>query len=248
MHPDEPKPFLDHLEEFRFLLIKSSIVLLIFTILSFFFAAQLIQLLELPLVKVLKQLQLPQQASTILRSLSPTGAFIMALKAAFASSLIFSSPFILFFLIQFIVPALKPNEKKILKPFCFSFGLLFLSGILVAFFFAFPITLYFLWTYHQKLGIQPAWTIENFINFELKFLLGFGIIFELPIVILTLVHLDIVTKDQIVSKRKHAIVFAFVLAAILTPPDPVSQICMALPIIFLYEICIAILKIKKSTH
>ena len=116
-------------------------------------------------------------------------------------------------------------------------------GVLFAYKIVFPIGLKFLWNYTIKMGALPDWTISYYMNFVTSFLVAFGIAFQFPIVIMMLAKFHIVTPKNLVNKRRHAIVIIFILAALLTPPDIISQLLLGIPMIALYEISILLAKI-----
>ncbi len=245
---DTEKPLLDHLEDLRWVIIKTLSALFIGAVLCFIFTQPLMNLLKHPLSIVLKKLNNPSNIY-LLKTLSPTSAFTLTIKMAFGAGFILSLPFILYFIIDFITPALTSREKKAVLPIGMLICILFIVGISFAFYVALPLTLLFLWKYNLSLGIEPAWTIENFLSFEMTFLGGFGIMFEIPLAILALVYLGIISRDQLIAKRRHAILASFIIGAVLTPPDPISQICMSIPLVLLYELCIwlALLVENKKT-
>jgi sec-independent protein translocase protein TatC len=150
--------------------------------------------------------------------------------------LIVSLPVILFQLWSFIAPGLIEREKRYVVPFVLLATLFFVTGALFCFLIVLPFSLTFLLGY-KTASITPMLSVENYINFCLKFILAFGLIFELPVVILYLTRFGIVSPKTLAKHRKYAVLFSFVAAAILTPtPDAFNQVLMAVPIIFLYEI------------
>lgn len=230
------QPFIAHLEELRITILKCIVAYVIFLIACFVFSPHIFAILQAPLVSIVEYSG--EAPGELLRTLNPTGAFSMALKISAACGLICALPFILYFAASFIVPALSSNEKKYLLP-VFSLGaVLFLSGVIFCYYCVLPISLKFLWNFAEWFGVKSAWTLEYYITFATRFLLVFGIVFELPLIILTLVKLHILSYMILIVYRKYVIVGVFILAALLTPPDVVSQLLLAVPLWGLYELSV----------
>jgi sec-independent protein translocase protein TatC len=238
--PDEPvaegslvKPFLEHLEDLRWMLIKMIVALVVAMFGSFFFAGQLLGIVIWPLQRV------TGDPKPYLRTLEVTGGFMVAMKLAFWSGLVFSCPLLLYFLSQFLLPALTQRERKLLGPSFTAGAFLFLAGAALCYFVALPAGLKFFISYNDYLGIGTSWTIDNYVSFVGWMVLAFGVSFELPLVILVLALLGLVTHAFLREKRPYAIIVIFIFAAIITPTtDPVNQTILALPMCVLYEICI----------
>ncbi len=175
--------------------------------------------------------------------LAPAEAFWMHMKVSFVASLIFALPVIFYQIWKFISPGLLSNEKKYLIPFLVASTGLFLVGSLFCFLIILPFAMTFLLGY--KTGtLSPMISVGSYIDFCLKFILAFGAIFELPLVIIFLTKFGIVSPGSLAKNRKYAILFSFIAAAILTPtPDAFNQILMSVPIIILYEIGILLSRI-----
>jgi len=165
----------------------------------------------------------------------PTEAFFAYIKLAFFTGLLLGAPFVLYQVWRYIVPALYEHERRYFRT-SVAFGtLLFFAGVAFAFIVVMPIGIRFL----IRMGgpqLQAVFTIGNYISFSMIFLLAFGLVFELPIVVYVLVKLGVVSRATLRAKRKYILVLAFVAAAILTPPDPFTQIVMAVPLLLLYEL------------
>jgi len=167
--------------------------------------------------------------------LAPAEAFWMHMKMAFISACIISSPVIFLEIWKFISPGLLSKEKKYAVPFIITTTFLFLIGALFCFLIVLPLAIDFLLNYKTQ-NIKPMISAEKYIDFCLKFIIAFGAIFELPVLVVFLTRMGIVTTDFLAKNRKYAIVIAFIVAAILTPtPDAFNQTLMAVPIIILYE-------------
>jgi sec-independent protein translocase protein TatC len=164
---------------------------------------------------------------------------VVSFHLAFYAGLVLSFPLLLYFLAEFVLPALTAVEKQFLFPAIFvSFGL-FLLGVLVCYFWLLPKTILFFFRDTQSLGWTPAWTVQQYYSFVTRFVIGFGLAFELPVVVLALVRFGLITYKFMARTRPYAIVLIFVLAAIIAPaPDLLTLIAMGLPMCLLYESCI----------
>lgn len=175
----------------------------------------------------------------MMSTLKPTESFMLSMKLAFFAGIILSFPLLLVFILQFIVPGLHQNEKKILWPaLTIAFGL-FLTGVGFAYFLVLPKALEFFYQYSVSLGVANEWRIGDYISFATSFTLLFGVAFELPVVVMVIVKLGLLSYSTMKKTRSYAIVGIMVLAAVLTPtPDIVTLSLMAVPMYFLYEVCI----------
>ena len=234
---EKEMPFLDHLEELRWRLLKSVISVFIMMVVCFYFSDFILELLLLPG----KQLDTPVP----LQVLKVQTVFIIKLEIALFAGIVFSLPVIFYQFWQFLAPGLVAKERKILPLIVFASVLCFLLGGFFAYFIIIPYALDFF------LGLAPA-DIENkialdfYIGFLLRLIVVFGVVFELPMLSMILSKIGILTPAFMRKYRKYALVGAFILGAILTPPDPTTQIFLALPIIILYEISIFIAHIFSS--
>jgi sec-independent protein translocase protein TatC len=172
-------------------------------------------------------------------NLSPAGSFVVATKVAFYGGLLLSSPFIFYFVAHFVFPALKLREKKyIYRGLAFGGGL-FLTGVCFCYFVLMPVALTASVQYAEWLGFTAnQWRAEDYLGFVLKFMLGMGLGFELPVVVLTLVKIGVLNYRMLSNGRRYVIVISAVLGALLTTPEVITQILMAVPLCLLYEICI----------
>lgn len=227
------KPFLDHLEDLRWMLIKVIVALGLSMFVCFFFARELLTVIIWPLQRV------TGDPKPFLRTLEVTGGFTLAMKLALYAGVVIACPFLLYFLAQFILPALTPKEKGLLTPAFTAGTALFLAGVALAYFVVIPAGLKFFIQYNEYLGISSQWTIDNYVSFVSHMMLAFGICFELPLVVLILAKLGIVTHEFLKQKRPYVIVIIFIVAAVITPTtDPVNQSLLAVPMCLLYEACI----------
>ncbi len=251
MSEDHKMPFTEHLAELRKRILLSLGVLLFFFILSFNYSEEIFSLLMLPMKKTVTVIKEPPYIvltpsgikNQSLVFLGPAEAFWMHLKISLISGLILSLPVIFFQLWKFISPGLLPKERKYIMPFVVSASALFFAGAFFCFIIVLPFAMNFLLTYKTE-NLVPMISVGKYIDFCLKFILAFGAIFELPLIILFLSRLGIVKPETLARHRKYAILGAFVIAAILTPtPDAFNQTLMAVPIILLYEVGILVSRI-----
>lgn len=250
-------PVTAHLGELRKRITVSLIALVISFGFCFYFSEYIFQLLTLPLHSVVKfSLQAPfitikdsGNPAQNLVFLAPAEALWMHFKISLISGFIISSPVIFYEVWKFVAPGLLSKEKKHSLPFVAVTTFLFLFGALFCFFFVLPFTMNFLLTY--KTGVlKPMLSVGKYIDFCLTFILAFGAVFELPVVLVFLTKIGIVSPASLAKNRKYAILLAFVVAAILTPtPDAFNQTLMAFPIVLLYEVGILasrILSVKQK--
>lgn len=175
----------------------------------------------------------------MMSTLKPTESFMLSMKLAFFAGIIIAFPLLLTFILQFILPGLHQHEKKILWPaLAIAFGL-FLAGVAFAYFVVLEKALEFFYQYSLSLGVANEWRIGDYISFATSFTLLFGLSFELPVVVMVIVKLGLLSYSTMAKTRSYAIVGVMVIAAILTPtPDAITLSLMAVPMYFLYEICI----------
>lgn len=240
------KPFLEHLEDLRWTIVKMGSVLIAAMFLCFSFRQRLVHVLQRPLEEV------GTQVGT-LRALGITDSITISFQLAFYAGIVLSFPFLLYFLAQFVLPALTGVEKRFLFPaIAVSFGL-FLVGVLCCYYWLLPKTILFFFHDTQSLGWSPMWTVQQYYSFVTRFVLGFGLAFELPVVVLALVRFGLVTYAFMARTRPYAIVLIFILATIITPtPDVLTLVAMSLPMCLLYESCIWIAwfmqrKVERNT-
>jgi sec-independent protein translocase protein TatC len=166
-------------------------------------------------------------------------AFFVEIKVAFFAGLMLSFPIIANQLWQFVAPGLYAKEKRAFAPFLFLTPFLFLCGAALAYYVAMPVALHFLLSYQGNIGgveAQALPGIGNYLDFVTRFIFGFGVAFLLPVLLMLLERAGLVTRQQLKGGRRYAIVVAFVIAAVLTPPDVVSQLLLAVPLVLLYEV------------
>jgi sec-independent protein translocase protein TatC len=233
---EKPMGFFDHLEEMRWTLIKCAATFLIFACLIGIFLKEFNGLLLWPLNSVTADypdLKLELGTTTIMEG------FNVVIQMCLMGGLILSMPFFLFFIGQFVAPALTEKELKGVLPMCVSATILFIIGASFAFFFLMPSTVRVSLELNQFFGYATRWTPGAYYSLLTWFVLGVGASFEFPLVIVLLVWLGLMTTAFLKKYRRHAIVVIFIIAAIVTPtPDPFIQTMFALPLYVLFEIAI----------
>jgi sec-independent protein translocase protein TatC len=234
---DEPRPFMDHLSDLRVMIIRMAAVLVVAMIGAFFFRDILASVIQRPLVAV------DAARAASLQSLGVADSMTISLQLSFYAGMVVSFPILIFLLAQFLFPALKPKERKILLPVS-AFGLfLFLGGVFFSYFIVLPGTLDFFFKDAKAMHWTPTWTVREYYSFTTQFLLAFGIAFEMPMVVLALVKLGILTAEKLRKTRSAAIVTIFTVAAFITPsPDLVTYLLMGGPMVVLYEFCVWLAK------
>lgn len=225
-------PLLDHLIELRRRLLWSVVAIVITFCASLYFARPILGFLVAPL-KIAGQ--------TKIINTEIFGGFLVEVKVAFFAALMLSFPVIANQLWQFVAPGLYRKEKRALLPFLLATPLLFIAGASMAYYIAVPMALKFLLGFQGNLGgvTQEALPdVNNYLKFMMQFVFGFGVSFLLPVVLMLLERAGIVTRKQLINARRYAIVAAFAIAAVLTPPDIGSQLLLAIPLCLLYELAL----------
>jgi sec-independent protein translocase protein TatC len=224
--------FLDHLKELRQKLIYSIIFFILSFVICFYFSQTIFEFLAKPLTSILKD-----GNGLIYTALQE--AFLTNVKVAFFTAAFISFPFLSFQIWSFIAPGLLKKEKQVSLPTLVAIPFLFILGAAVVYYVISPIAWKFFLSFQTAqadgINITLQAKMNEYLSLMMTFIFAFGLAFQLPVVLLLLV-------EQLVSFRKYAIVLAFVFAAIITPPDPFSQISLALPVIILYEVSILISK------
>jgi sec-independent protein translocase protein TatC len=229
------KSFLEHLEDLRWTLIKAGSALVVAMVVCLAASKQLIGLMKLPI----EWARIPNPPE--LQPLEPIGPFMITLKIGFYAGLTLALPFILYFIAQFVVPALKQKEKKVLLT-AFTIGTgFFLGGIVICYFFLLPFSIKALTKYNEYLEFSTAfWRAESFFEFATKFMLGVGLIFELPVVLLSLIRWEIIPHSLLLKGRRYMFLFNFVICAVMTPADLVTTFLLTMVLQVVYEVCILI--------
>jgi sec-independent protein translocase protein TatC len=238
-----PMSFWDHLDELRKRLTVCMLALIVGTFGSFAFAPELLKLMTIPFQRAWKAQGLAGDGT--MHFSSPGGAVIAYVKLSLVAGITFTAPILFYQLWSFVAPGLYAREKKFVIPFVFLSTLLFVGGGAFAYTTAFPITFNYFLSLSGPLGvggltIVPTVMMGEYIDFSIQLLLAFGIVFELPLFLLFLSVAGIVNYLHLIRFGRWFILLAFVVAAVLTPPDMTSQIIMAVPMIVLYAMSIGL--------
>jgi len=230
--------FLDHLEELRWRLIYALIGVVAGTVIAWIFIDQLVTFILLKPAR---------DAGAVLQNLKPFGQIFLYIQVAVIAGIILSLPNLFYQLWKFIAPALKKNEKKYILGVVIFSTVCFLSGIVFAYYVLLPLALQFVARFGTE-AIKNNFAINEYMTIIISIMLGAGLVFELPMLSFFLTKLGILTPAFMRKYRRYALVIILFFAALLTPPDPVSQVILAVPLVLLYEISIFISKIslKKS--
>jgi sec-independent protein translocase protein TatC len=238
--PDEEKPFLDHLDDLRTMLVRMAMTLLISAFAAFAFYGYLFNILLYPMV-VAGFAKDIEAARKLLINLDIAGPFMMAVNVSLIAAVIASFPLLLIFLLQFILPGLRPAEKKLLFP---GIGIgtgLFLGGCVFAYWQVLPRALVFFSEFAATVGATQTWSLDNYVTFTTRFILVFGIAFELPVIVMALVKLDFLNFKIMKDTWRYALIAIMIFAAIITPtPDILTLLLMSGPLYVLYGICMVL--------
>lgn len=230
----------EHLVELRKRLTNALIALCLGFGFCYYYKDLIFDIITRPLTRVL-----PQSSYLIYTGL--TEAFFTYMKVAFFASLIITSPFILYQVWKFVAPGLLPRERKYVVPFVISSSFLFISGVLFGYFIALPPAFKFFVSFNNQY-LQAMLSFKDYLSLFVTFLLGFGLSFELPVFMFFLAKLGIVNAEKLSRQRRYAVLVIFIIAAVLTPsPDAFSQLLMAIPLMFLYEVSIFVVKFAQKT-
>lgn len=236
---EEKLPLTAHLEELKKRLVRSLMAIGIGFGVCYYFKDGLFKIMTKPLMDVM-----PKNSYMIYTSLPE--AFFTYMKIAFFASLFLTAPFTLYQIWKFISPGLFPREKKYVVPFVLTSTLLFIGGIVFAYFLALPPAFGFFVEFSSD-TLRPMFTMREYLSFALKLLLAFGVSFELPVFIFFMTKLGIVNSLMLSKHRRYAILIIFIVAAILTPsPDAFTQCIMAIPLMVLYELSIFVAKFAEK--
>ena len=241
-------PLIDHLIELRRRLFHSLIAFLITFLICFYFANPIFDFLVEPLAALWEGEEERRLIYTALHE-----KFFTNIKVAFFAALFFSFPLVASQIWLFVAPGLYRNEKMAFLPFLVATPVLFLLGAAMVYYIVMPVAWQFFASF-QQFGAEGALPIEllpkvgEYLSLVMRLIFAFGISFELPVLITLLARVGLATSDGLKSKRRYAIVLAFVAAAILTPPDPLSQISLAVPIVLLYEISILCARMVEKKY
>ncbi|MFZ4116466.1 MAG: twin-arginine translocase subunit TatC [Chthoniobacterales bacterium] len=230
---EEPRPFLEHVDDLRKMVIKIAVTLVLAMVGSFFFRGFLAALIQRPLLLVD-----PTRVGS-LQSLGVADSMTISLELSFYAGFILSLPLLLFFVAEFLFPALHQAEKRLIIPITGASFFLFVLGVSFSYCVVLPGTLDFFFRDAKAMHWVPTWTVRDYYSFTTQFLIAFGVAFEMPIVVLILVKLGFLTAATLRKTRSIAIVTIFTVAAFITPsPDLMTYLLMGVPMVLLYEVCI----------
>ncbi len=219
--------FLSHLVELRDRLLRAAVAVIVVTLAMVPWANFWYDLLALPMIETLPE-------GTKMIATGVVTPFFVPLKVTLLLSFLIALPYVLYQVWAFVAPGLYAHEKRLVLPLVLSSTLLFLLGMAFCYFFVFKTVFHFIASIAPE-SVQLAPDIEQYLGFVMTMFIAFGVAFEVPVAVAVLAHIGVVTHEQLVTARPYVIVGAFVIAAIVTPPDVISQLLLAIPIVLLYE-------------
>jgi sec-independent protein translocase protein TatC len=220
--------FISHLVELRDRIIRAGVSVIVIFIGLVYWAPDIFKLLARPLMQ-----NLPKDGKMIVTDV--TGSFFVPMKVTMLVAFVIALPFVLYQIWAFVAPGLYQHEKKLVAPLVGSSYTLFLCGMAFAYFVVFPTIFRVMAHYNAPLGAEMTTDIDNYLSFVLTMFIAFGVTFEVPIVVVLLARMGVVSIKKLKEIRPYVIVGAFVISAVVTPPDVFSQLILAIPLIVLYE-------------
>ena len=220
--------FISHLVELRDRIIRAGLAVIVVFIGLVYWAPDIFRLLARPLMQ-----NLPKDGKMIVTDV--TGSFFVPMKVTMLVAFVIALPIVLYQIWAFVAPGLYQHEKKLVGPLVGSSYTLFLCGMAFAYFVVFPTIFRVMAHYNAPLGAEMTTDIDNYLSFVLTMFIAFGVTFEVPIVVVLLVRMNVLTIRKLKEIRPYVIVGAFVVSAVVTPPDVFSQLILAIPLIVLYE-------------
>ncbi|CAG9272007.1 twin-arginine translocase subunit TatC [Paraburkholderia unamae] len=220
--------FISHLVELRDRIIRAGIAVIVVFVGLVYWAPDIFRLLARPLMQ-----NLPRDGKMIVTDV--TGSFFVPMKVTMLVAFVIALPVVLYQIWAFVAPGLYQHEKKLVAPLVASSYTLFLCGMAFAYFVVFPTIFRVMAHYNAPLGAEMTTDIDNYLSFVLTMFIAFGVTFEVPIIVVLLVRMGVVSVKKLKEIRPYVIVGAFIVAAVVTPPDVFSQLILALPLIILYE-------------
>ncbi|ANP85272.1 MULTISPECIES: twin-arginine translocase subunit TatC [Rhizobium] len=239
---DKPQPLIEHLMELRTRLMWSIGAFFVAFIACFFFAKNLFNYLVIPYKTAVQWANLDVEKAQLIYT-APQEFFFTQVKVAMFGGLVVAFPIIAAQVYKFVAPGLYKNERQAFLPFLIASPVLFLMGGALVYFFFTPMVMWFFLSMqqapgHDEIAISLMPKVSEYLSLIMTLVFSFGLVFQLPVITTLLARVGLLTSQWLAEKRKFAIVLAFVVAAVLTPPDPMSQIGLAIPTILLYEISI----------
>ena len=243
----EKSGFISHLVELRQRLINSFIFLFSFFVVCYFFSEEIYSFLVQPYADAVKDDNVNRRL--IFTALQET--FLTYLRVSFFAALFVSSPIILMQIWKFVAPGLYKNEKKAILPYLIATPILFLFGGMLVYYLIMPLAIKFFLSFeassiNSALPIQLEAKVNEYLSLVMKLIFAFGLSFQLPVILSLLARVGFIDSVFLKERRKYVVVIIFVAAAILTPPDPITQIGLAIPLLILYEISIFSVKIIEK--
>jgi sec-independent protein translocase protein TatC len=236
---DEKKaPLTTYLQEIRKRLILSFIAVGVGFVICYSFSDSIFDILAAPLIKIM-----PSENTLIFRTVAE--AFFTYMKVGFVAGLMLASPFVLYQIWGFVSRRLDQDKKRYVLPFVLAGSFFFALGIFFGYFVALPFGCKFLLKYATK-SIRPLMDMNAYLSFSVRFLLVFGLVFEFPMLLLVLARIGAINAKMLAQKRRYAILLIFIFALVIAPPDFISQVLMALPLMGLYEVSILLCKIFEK--
>ncbi len=220
--------FVSHLVELRDRLIRASVAVIVVFLGLVYWATDIFRLLARPLM-----MNLPKDGKLIVTDV--TGSFFVPMKVTMLVAFVIALPYVLYQIWAFVAPGLYQSEKKLVAPLVGTSYTLFLCGMAFAYFVVFPTIFRVMAHYNAPLGAAMNTDVDNYLSFVLTIFLAFGVTFEVPIFVILLVRMGLVTVSKLKESRPYVVVGAFIVSAVVTPPDVFSQLILALPLIVLYE-------------
>ncbi|CAB3806762.1 twin-arginine translocase subunit TatC [Paraburkholderia caffeinilytica] len=220
--------FISHLVELRDRIIRAGLAVIVVFVGLVYWAPDIFRLLARPLMQ-----NLPKDGKMIVTDV--TGSFFVPMKVTMLVAFVIALPIVLYQIWAFVAPGLYQHEKKLVGPLVGSSYTLFLCGMAFAYFVVFPTIFRVMAHYNAPLGAEMTTDIDNYLSFVLTMFIAFGVTFEVPIVVVLLVRMNVLTIKKLKEIRPYVIVGAFVISAVVTPPDVFSQLILAIPLIVLYE-------------
>jgi len=234
--------FISHLVELRDRLLKAILAVIAVFLCLFYWAKDLYALLAKPLLAAL-----PAGGQMIATDV--VGVFLVPVKVAFLVAFVIALPYVLYQVWAFVAPGLYANEKRLVLPLVVASSVLFLMGMCFAYFLVFPMVFQFMASIAPE-GVAWMTDIDKYLSFVLTTFIAFGVTFEVPVVVIVLVRAGVISIEKLKEIRPYVIVGAFVVGAIFTPPDVISQVMLALPLWFLYELGIVLARVvgRSAAH
>lgn len=236
-----PETFISHLVELRERIVKAGAGVMLIFLGLVYWAPDIFNLFSRPLMQAL-----PKNGHMIVTDV--TGSFFVPMKVTLLVAFLVALPWVLYQIWRFVAPGLYSHEKRMVLPLVVSSYVLFLCGVAFAYFLVFPTVFKFMAHYNAPLGAEMSTDVDKYLSFAMTTFLAFGITFEVPVVVIVLVRFGIVSLEKLRQIRPYVVVGAFVIAAVVTPPDVMSQLLLAVPLWLLYELglILAAIFIRKT--